>query len=124
MLRSKKTERVEGRTVGGVSFPAYEIHMGSTTRPENARPLTYVNGQAEGVQVGNCAGSYLHGALEVPEVVEEWLGFRPPADPPNEDSYDQLAKWFEQSADMLLFEDLFLKQALGSDGGMRQIRGC
>jgi cobyric acid synthase len=51
------------------------------------------------MRLGRVAGSYLHGALENPEVVEEWLGFRPEARPSKNDSYDRLADWLEQSAD-------------------------
>ncbi|MNC97509.1 hypothetical protein D3C83_151850 [compost metagenome] len=61
------------------------------------------------MRADRCIGTYLHGALECPAVVEEWLGYRPPDVPIKERSYDQLAEWFEASANIPLFEELFLR---------------
>lgn len=103
----KVTQRVAAVSPRGESFPAYEIHMGETSLPE-AAPFAFVNGQPEGVYTNRCIGTYLHGALEHPGVVEEWLGYRPAPVPTKRRSYQDLAKWFEQSADIPLFERLFL----------------
>jgi adenosylcobyric acid synthase len=99
MAAEKTTERVEATTSKDVPFPAYEIHMGRTDRPSSAEPLAWVEGRPEGMRLGRVAGSYLHGALENPDVAEEWLGFRPGEAASKEASYDLLADWFEASAD-------------------------
>ncbi|MDA0205169.1 MAG: cobyric acid synthase [Acidobacteria bacterium] len=99
MAAEKTTERVAATTLKGVPFPAYEIHMGQTERPSGGEPLAWVAGRPEGMRLGRVAGSYLHGALENPDVAEEWLGFRPGEAASKEASYDLLADWFEDSAD-------------------------
>jgi len=108
LLRDKVTHRVEARSPHGEIFGAYEIHMGETVTAAASSPFAYVNGQPEGACANRCVGTYLHGAFEHPGVVEEWLGFRPPPVPEKQRSYDQLAEWFEASADVPLFERLFL----------------
>ncbi len=104
----KTTLAVRARTGQGVEFDAYEIHMGNTVRPADAVPLAYVGARPDGVRLDRCMGGYLHGALENPVVVEEWLQFKPPAAPHREESFERLADWFEASADTALFEKLFL----------------
>jgi len=96
LTRAKTTKAVQARLADGRTFGAYEIHMGETTPG------------AEGLQVGNVRGTYLHGALESPDVVEAWLGFRPAEPVGKEESYEQLADWFEASADLDLFTELYL----------------
>ena len=99
MAGEKTTERVQATTSKGVPFSAYEIHMGRTHRPSTAEPLAWVAERPEGMRLGRVAGSYLHGALENPDVAEEWLGFRPREAASKEASYDLLADWLEESAD-------------------------
>lgn len=99
MTAEKVTERVEAQTANGVSFAAYEIHMGRTERPAGAAPLAWVAGRPEGMRLDGVAGSYLHGALEDPAVVEEWLGLRPAETASKEAAYERLADWLEDSAD-------------------------
>jgi adenosylcobyric acid synthase len=108
LQRDKVTRVVQACTPLGKPFTAYEIHMGETTGSVEAEPFALVDGQREGLRCGRCAGTYLHGALENPDVVEEWLGFRPPDPPSKETSYNQLADWFESSANVRLFRKLFL----------------
>jgi adenosylcobyric acid synthase len=108
-LRAEKvTTVVNARTAGGKAFPAYEIHMGESKILKKAAPAAFVNGIGEGIRSDECIGTYLHGALESPDVLEEWIGFRPDSPPGKEAAYDRLAQWFEQSADLALFEKLFL----------------
>jgi adenosylcobyric acid synthase len=106
MTAEKTTERVEARTANGVLFAAYEIHMGRTDRPAGAEPLAWVAGRPEGMRLDRVAGSYLHGALENPAVVEEWLGLRLEATVSKETSYDRLADWLEESADARVLAEL------------------
>jgi adenosylcobyric acid synthase len=108
LQQEKVTHRVDAMSPRGENFSAYEIHMGETRILEGAEPFALINGQPEGVHANRCIGTYLHGALEHPGVVEEWLGYRPPPVPTKHRSYDQLAEWFEASADIPLFEKLFL----------------
>jgi predicted RecB family nuclease len=59
--------------------------------------------------------------LENPEVVEEWLGFRPQVTVSKEASYDRLADWFEESADRRVLANL-LKNERTATAGERQGR--
>ncbi len=108
LQQDKVTHAVQAHTPSGQSFDAYEIHMGETIVPPNANPFAYVNEKPEGISTDRCVGTYLHGAFEHPMIVEEWLGYRPAAVPTKQRSYDQLAEWFESSANIPLFEKLFL----------------
>lgn len=104
----KVTQRVIASTPKGRAFPAYEIHMGETSRPESADPFAWIDGRPEGIHHDRCAGTYLHGALDSPDVLEEWIGFRPPEPVSHDDSYNRLADWFERWVDGPRFEKLFL----------------
>ncbi len=104
----KVTKCVTALTPTGRPFTAYEIHMGETVRPADAEPFAWIDGRPEGIRSGRCAGTYLHGALESPDVMEDWIGFRP-AEPCGRDaSYDRLADWFEQWVDRSNFQRLFV----------------
>jgi len=108
LTREKTTRAVRASLPQGGCFEAYEIHMGETSRPTDGTPAAVVNGRPEGLQRCRVRGTYLHGALEDPQVVEEWLGFRPPEVADKETSYEQLADWFEASADLALFTESYL----------------
>jgi adenosylcobyric acid synthase len=108
LLQKKVTQRVAASTPKGRTFSAYEIHMGETSRPDNAEPFAWIDGRPEGVRHGRCAGTYLHSALENPDVLEDWIGFRPPEPVSHDDSYNRLADWFERWVDGPKFESLFL----------------
>lgn len=113
LAKEKVTEAVRGRSRGGVKFDAYEIHMGRTETTAPVEPLCEAAGRPEGVRVGNCTGTYLHGALEDPRIVREWLGVEPAVAESKEESYDRLADWFEESADTALFDRLYLPGRMG-----------
>ncbi|MGB8886405.1 MAG: cobyric acid synthase [Candidatus Korobacteraceae bacterium] len=109
VLQQKKvTQRVTASTPNGHSFPAYEIHMGETLRPVDAAAFAWIDGRPEGIRYGRFAGTYLHSALENPDVLEDWIGFRPPEPVSHDDSYNRLADWFERWVDGPRFERLFL----------------
>ena len=76
LLGQKTTRTVTGRTRGGHSFRAYEIHMGETTRLGDPPCFAYLDGAPEGIEWNRCSGTYLHGAFEDPAVIEEYLGYR------------------------------------------------
>ena len=114
----KTTEVVQAQTPAGNTFTAYEIHMGKTQRPAGGIPFATVQGKdvegravqgrEEGLRVGRCIGTYLHGALENESVIEELLGIKLPPAPSKDASYDRLADWFDETADTKLFESLYL----------------
>jgi adenosylcobyric acid synthase len=104
----KVTECVTATTSRGRTFAAYEIHMGETTRLPDAEPFAWVNGRPEGIRYGQCAGTYLHGALQSPVVLEDWIGFRPPNPIDRDQLYNRLADWFDRWVDHSLFERLFV----------------
>jgi adenosylcobyric acid synthase len=108
LQREKVTRQVTASTLKGRGFPAYEIHMGETLRPASAEPFAWIEGCAEGIRCERCAGTYLHGALESPDVLEDWIGFRPAEAPSHDQAYERLADWFERWVDRALFEKLFL----------------
>ena len=108
LAKEKMTRVVRARTPSGREFSAYEIHMGETAVREACEPFAIVEGRPEGIRVGRCAGTYLHGVLESADVVEEIFGYRVTAVPNKEESFERLADWFEEAADVALFERLFL----------------
>ena len=56
--------------IDGISFDAYEIHMGVTTTPADCEPFAIVNGEPEGIRSGRCFGTYLHDALRCDTVLK------------------------------------------------------
>jgi adenosylcobyric acid synthase len=103
---TKITEAVVAETPRGRRFSAYEIHMGLTPRPPGAEPFAWVDGRPEGIRQGRVIGTYLHGALEDPVVLQEVTGHV--ARERLEKNYQQLAQWFDDYADTRLFEELYL----------------
>jgi adenosylcobyric acid synthase len=110
VLKSEKTTRVvAAESPAGSRFEAYEIHMGCTERPLGFVPFaTLSDGEAEGIRVGRCAGTYLHGALENAALLSEVIGVAIPGLPSKENVYNSLADWFTEHAEMGLFAELYL----------------
>ncbi len=110
VLASEKiVRRVEAVTPSGISFEAYEIHLGNTTRPAGSVPFAKLAGDVEeGVRMERCTGTYLHGALEHPQVLGELLGRSVADAPARETSFEALADWFDAHIDHELFEELYL----------------
>jgi adenosylcobyric acid synthase len=118
LTAEKTTEVVEAAAAAsGRRFRAYEIHMGRTTVRAKA-PFAVVNGGREGVRQEGVLGTYLHGALENPELLEELLadvaarrGKPAPMIRPGgskEAQYERLADWFQAHAGVGVFEALYL----------------
>jgi adenosylcobyric acid synthase len=107
LAAEKTTRRVSAKTPSGRAFEAYEIHLGVTTA--NGHPFaTLGDGTPDGVRTGNCAGTYLHGALENPQVLGELLGRTIPPLPSRESTYEALANWFDANVNRKRFEELYL----------------
>jgi adenosylcobyric acid synthase len=108
LLKSGKTVRtVEAITSHGTHFQAYEIHMGETQKPHDCEPFaTLSDGTGEGIRQGLCQGTYLHGALESAEVLNDLLGTCFQALPAKSENYVRLAGWFEKHARH--FDEIYL----------------
>jgi adenosylcobyric acid synthase len=105
----KLMRKVRAETSSGIHFDAYEIHMGLTHRPSGSVPFaTLSDGSQDGVRVGNCVGTYLHGAIENAAVLSELLGREVCSVASRESTYEALADWFESSVDRGRFDDLYL----------------
>src|SRR5690348_9490581 len=77
LASEKVTRRVRAATPSGIRFEAYEIHLGLTTRDENAEPFAILeDGTPDGIRLGRITGTYLHGATEDASVLSELLGLR------------------------------------------------
>ncbi len=99
LAAEKQTRRVSATTMGGVAFAGYEIHAGITTvdPARTVRPFaTLADGTAEGWDADGVIGTYLHGALENPDVCAEVFGVRMPAVAAKASGYERLADWFER----------------------------
>jgi adenosylcobyric acid synthase len=97
----KRTRAVAATTASGVRFGGYEIHLGVTTleRGERIAPFARLeDGADEGIWSDRVIGTYLHGALEHPQVCAEIFGIDPPAAGRKDDDYHHLAQWFGQHA--------------------------
>ncbi len=85
----------------------YEIHMGKTTF-ERISPLNQMKGHNEGYLRKKCWGTYIHGILDNPVVIEDLLSAfsDKKAETPfdykayKEENYDALAKLLERHIDM------------------------
>ena len=112
-LTPHKTMRlVAAHTDSGIPFRGYEIHMGITTIEVSGKPFARLeNGVEDGVRLPRIAGTYLHGAFENQEVLEEILQRRLAAVLPDkpEAQYERLADWFADHVDSKLFAAEYLR---------------
>jgi adenosylcobyric acid synthase len=104
LVHPKITRCVAAVTPKGVRFRAYEIHMGRTSG--GGAPFAALeDGQTDGCVQGNVAGTYLHGSLDSPETVAEYLGVTA-IQPKREEQYDALAQWLTTYSRPEVLEDL------------------
>jgi adenosylcobyric acid synthase len=97
MTPDKRTEVRVATTRGGVTFTGYEIHMGDTVVQGSVEPFArFEDGSADGACAPKAIGTYLHGALENPDVCAELFGVPMGALTPKRDHYDRLADWLER----------------------------
>ena len=94
----KRTRAVRAQTAQGVTFGAYEIHVGITEieRPGVQAFAILEDGTEDGARGPGVIGTYLHGALESPDVCTELFGVSFATVAPKQQHYAQLAEWFEQ----------------------------
>jgi adenosylcobyric acid synthase len=101
LVREKRTRAVTAMTRGGVRFGGYEIHLGVTTLDEDAGVVPFArlgDGSPDGACVPGAIGTYLHGALEHPQVCAELFRIDAPAAMSKAVQYQRLAEWFERHA--------------------------
>ena len=113
LMPHKTTRLVAARTHSGIPFRGYEIHMGITTLDDAGRPFAHLeNGTRDGVRLPRIIGTYLHGAFENREVLEEILQRRLTGVVPEsrDAQYERMADWFEEHVDQDLFEAEYLRQ--------------
>ena len=106
MASEKTTRAVQATTPSGITFAAYEIHMGVSA--SSCPPFALINGRPEGARQGSVVGTYLHGAFEDHRVLSELLGRPINPMPSKDEAYDGLARWFSANANLKLFEEQFL----------------
>ncbi len=113
LAREKTTRTVTARTPSGLSFEAYEIHMGvSSIDEDGSEPFALLDdGTRDGIRRGDAIGTYLHGAFENQGVIEELLRHPvPDFHGGKEFQYDRLADWFAEHVE----HDVFLREYLES----------
>lgn len=110
MTAEKQVRRRMARTCEGVAVEGYEIHMGVTVPVEPLPPLfTLEDGTPEGVRLPDVVGTYLHGALRHPELLERVLGVPSLPASPFARTAEALVGWFERYSRN--FEQLYLHAA-------------
>ena len=112
LMPHKTTRLVAARTHSGIPFRGYEIHMGITTIDDAGRPFAHLeDGSRDGVRLPRIVGTYLHGAFENREVLEEVLPHRLAVSVPEDPDrpYEQLADWFAEHVDADLFSKEYLR---------------
>jgi len=104
MLADKTTVLRTASSRGGVSFRAYEIHLGVTKGDVPMQPFARLaDGGADGACGPGVIGTYLHGALENADVCAETFGVEVGA-VSKAAHYRRLGEWFSRYARLDLFE--------------------
>jgi len=100
ILAAEKTTKLRRATMAeDVSFSAYEIHLGLTTCRQPLPPFARLDdGALDGVRIDRLIGTYLHGALEDPQVCSALFGISVEAGSGKGAEHDALADWFERYA--------------------------
>jgi adenosylcobyric acid synthase len=100
MTREKTTRARRATTADGISFSAYEIHMGQTTVRQKYEPFALLeDGSRDGVIALRLIGTYLHGALEDTRVCSALFGIELQGDAGLQAQYAALADWFGRYAE-------------------------
>jgi adenosylcobyric acid synthase len=108
VMQPAKTVRRAAAAIDGTTFEAYEIHMGRTRVRAGEQSFALVDGSPEGIRAGRCVGTYLHDSLRSPAVLQN-LGICGRDGRPRQETYDALARWFDENADTRLFQELYLQ---------------
>ena len=113
LARDKTTRTVRAETPSGISFNAYEIHMGVTEIKTPAAPFAALDeGTVDGIRLPNAIGTYLHGAFENRAVLEELIGSPVKGTPSSKETqYDRMADWFAENANLAMFFRLYTKKS-------------
>jgi adenosylcobyric acid synthase len=97
MATEKTTRTRSARTNGGTPFTGYEIHLGATIVEEPCEPFAVLDdGGNDGACRPGVMGTYLHGALENPDVCAELFGVPAPVSVHRSEHYARMADWFER----------------------------
>ena len=106
LAREKTTRTVRAQTPSGLSFDAYEIHMGVTSiEADGSEPFAVLeDGTRDGIRRERAIGTYLHGAFENTAVIEELLGHSiVDGGGDKVADYDRLADWFAEHVEHDVF---------------------
>jgi adenosylcobyric acid synthase len=97
MARTKTTRVRRATTPLGITFDAYEIHLGITSSPQALDPFALLDdGTPEGVCRDRVIGTNLHGAFENADVCSEVFGVPVDRDPDRHVQQARLAGWFDR----------------------------
>lgn len=111
----KQTIQTQFRYKSLADCKGYEIHMGKTSLLPDAKPLVQKeNGETEGCMISeNCWGTYMHGILDNPVVIDDLLApfgvgniMKVDYETFKDQQYDLLADHVRENIDMDLFYSL------------------
>ena len=108
VLAPGKVVKTVRARVRGIEAGAYEIHLGETTGGPALPAFALIDGdRPEGVVCERVTGTYLHGVFEHAALARAIFGDFSVHDQ-SAAPYETLADWFEQHANLALFEERFL----------------